>query len=762
MKKISNGILAIVMVILFSSTSVTALADIYDYIEIEEEYPTAQEDELLAGEEAIEEAEDIEEQKTSEKYADAIESNENEVEIFAEAAEFMPLNMVMVDTWDTLRTAVLSALAGDEVTIELENDITLPAGAAGNAIIIPAGLSVTLNGNGHTLTRAAAGQRHFVVHGTLRLYDVILSGSYPAVTGNHGGVQVNAEGHLIMGNGSAIRNNRNALGSQGGGVTVTGAGAVFTMDGGEISGNSAFTATASSGFVGGVFVQNGARFIMDGGVIHHNEGRLGGGVAINAAAAFGLGDTQFIMTGGEIRSNKSTLGGGVNVERGTFTMAGGTIHNNTATALGNPPSTILQANRGGGGVFLQNAGRFYMEGGTIRNNYSGNHGGGVMLLAGTAFDMISGTISDNTAETGDGGGVFATPTSTTDPIAANAYQNIIAAEGVFYGNAAGGGRFAIPSNAYTRSFGQLLNNYNINYRGTYQVYETDYPEIDDDIPDIEDEVPEIESNPAANCGSGSGAGQRRPRNETRPQGREGHPRETENQPPGGGWSQRPYYSSNDGRRADASRHYAFMVGFEDGTIRPEATTNRAEVAAMFFNLMSNEERAAFSQYDNPFPDVKQTSWYNNAVSATSNYGLFSGMPDGTFQPQRAITRAELTVVLANLKGETYGGVPLFNDIAEHWAQGHINMAVRNGWVNGFDGTFLPDKPVTRAEAASIINHVFNRLPESRHDLLPDMRIWPDNTNPEDWFYIHIQEATNSHYYTRRMDDIHEIWVRMIR
>ena len=440
----------------------------------------------------------------------------------------IPLSTAVVDSWSALRDAVNNPAVTE---IILENDITLPTGAAGNAIVVPLGRDVLLTsapGQAYTLTRVAGGQRHFWVDGTLRLENVELNGNYPAITANHGGVEVRAGGNLHMEDGSAIRYNRNTSGSQGGGVTVSGAGATFTMSGGEISGNSAFTATVNNGVVGGVFVQNGAVFTMNGGAIYDNAGRLGGGVTINSAAVFAVVDTRFIMNGGEIRNNTSTLGGGVNLERGTFTMTDGTIHSNAATGLGNPPSTTVQANRGGAGVFVQNAGRFYMEGGAIRDNSSGNHGGGVMLLAGTGltmesgairgntavsngggvhitnapFTMTGGAIVDNTAATngggiwlgtgnstanarlnmtggelsgntainGDGGGIFTSAYVYADPLPLTAYANILAAQGVFSGNTAGGGRFAPPLNAAAFSFGYLLNNDDINYRGTIRLH----------------------------------------------------------------------------------------------------------------------------------------------------------------------------------------------------------------------------------------------------------------------------------------------------
>jgi len=439
----------------------------------------------------------------------------------------------MVDTWAALSSAV--ATADMPTTIELINNISLPGGAANNAITIPAGHEITLTG-GYTITRTAAGQRHFIVNGTLILENITISGSSPAVTGNHGGISVNAGGSLYMEAGSTIRNNRQSAAAQAAGVNVSGAGASFVMNGGVISGN----ATTIAGGVGGVFVENSAVFIMNNGIINGNSGRLGGGVRIGTGAALpAYTATRFYMNGGEIYGNTGSLGGGINVEHGSFIMESGTIHGNTATGLDNAGTTLAN-NRGGGGVFIQNGGRFDMGGGSIYNNRSYQRGGGVHMLAGTTFamtgglidsntanrdvsnpnvlgithntgggvavqggefnmsggsvtrntansdgggiwvdlgtpttgarlDMTVGTVSYNTATTGDGGGVFANPTSTIDPLPANAYQNIVSAIGNFTGNTAGGGRFAPPSNAYTRHFGHLLNNYDINFRGPNQL-----------------------------------------------------------------------------------------------------------------------------------------------------------------------------------------------------------------------------------------------------------------------------------------------------
>jgi len=453
---------------------------------------------------------------------------ESPIQEIYEHISIAPLNTTFADSWATLREAVQSAVW--PTTIEIVHDIILPAGADGNAITIPVGHDITLTG-GHSIIRQAGTQRHFIVNGTLRLENVMLSGNYPIITANHGGIMVNAGGSLYMGEGSVIRNNR---ATNGAGVHVSGTNAQFIMDGGEISGNHAPAPTGSGG-VGGVFVENAAVFIMNGGVIYNNSGRLGGGVRVGTSAAFPPNtDTRMYMYGGEIYNNTGSVGGGINIERGTFVLEYGTIRNNTATGIANT-GLALAANRGGGGVFIQNDGIFNMNGGMIYDNHSHQRGGGVHVLGGV-FTMTGGTISDNTAQnniglspthntgggvavqdssifnmtggsitdntaiydgggiwldvgtpttgarlnmTGgsisnnvagdDGGGIFASPTSTTNILPLTAYQNILAAGGSFYGNIAGGGQFAPPINAYTRPFGYLLTNYDINFRGPNQL-----------------------------------------------------------------------------------------------------------------------------------------------------------------------------------------------------------------------------------------------------------------------------------------------------
>jgi len=216
--------------------------------------------------------------------------------------------------------------------------------------------------------------------------------------------------------------------------------------------------------------------------------------------------------------------------------------------------------------------------------------------------------------------------------------------------------------------------------------------------------------------------------------------------------------------------HAFLVGYSDGTVRPTANITRAEVATIFFRLMSDEDRAELWSQTNPFPDVAPERWYNNAVSTMAAGGFFTGRPNGTFAPDIPITRAEFVVVIARVMGAECDGVLRFPDTVGHWAETYINAAASEGWITGFpDGTFRPDQVLNRAEAAALINRKQERVAYSEEYKLEHMLRFPDNTNPNSWHYLYIKSATNS--YTSVLDGraydygyvsgLYESWVRLI-
>ena len=204
-------------------------------------------------------------------------------------------------------------------------------------------------------------------------------------------------------------------------------------------------------------------------------------------------------------------------------------------------------------------------------------------------------------------------------------------------------------------------------------------------------------------------------------------------------------------------HYAYIIGRGDGLVHPEAYITRAEVATIFFRLLDDATREQYMTKENSFSDVEKGMWFNAAVSTMAAMGIVNGYPDGDFHPNDYITRAQFAAIAArfDVAGNTTNAI--FTDIYDHWAQREINVAYNNGWILGYeDGSFRPDQNITRAEAITMINRVLQRVPEHKTDLLPDMVQWPDNMAPSKWYYLAIQEATNSHDYGRK-ESGYEYW-----
>ena len=202
-------------------------------------------------------------------------------------------------------------------------------------------------------------------------------------------------------------------------------------------------------------------------------------------------------------------------------------------------------------------------------------------------------------------------------------------------------------------------------------------------------------------------------------------------------------------------HYAYLLGYEDGTVRPNGSISRAEVATVLFRLLKDDVRTQNLTKDNAYSDVPDTAWYAAAVSTLSKMGVISGYPDGTFRPNAPITRAEFAAMIARFDETAKSADTPFTDISGHWAENAIGKAYGNGWVEGSSKTvFCPESNLTRAETATLLNRVLHRLPEKESDLLANQIVWPDN--PETfWGYLAIQEATNSHEYERKADGVHE-------
>ena len=206
-------------------------------------------------------------------------------------------------------------------------------------------------------------------------------------------------------------------------------------------------------------------------------------------------------------------------------------------------------------------------------------------------------------------------------------------------------------------------------------------------------------------------------------------------------------------------HYAYVVGYSDGTVRPNANISRAEVATIFFRLLKEDVRDGNLTAENTFADVTDGQWHNKAISTMAKLGVVKGRNAEAFDPDAPITRAEFATICARFDKTQISTSSNFTDISGHWAEKYIERAATLGWIAGYsDGTFRPSNYITRAEAMTMINRVLCRMPETESDLLPGMITWPDN-QPGTWYYLAVQEATNSHDYDRK-DAIHEKWTAL--
>ena len=208
-------------------------------------------------------------------------------------------------------------------------------------------------------------------------------------------------------------------------------------------------------------------------------------------------------------------------------------------------------------------------------------------------------------------------------------------------------------------------------------------------------------------------------------------------------------------------HYAYIVGYGNGEVRPQNSITRAEVASIFFRLLEDDVRDANYTRENNFTDVSNDAWYCSAVSTLSAMGILSGYPDAAFRPNASITRAEFAAIATRFDNNGDKTPVSFTDIIGHWAEGEITVAANHGWVSGYgDDTFRPQNQITRAETMSLVNRVLKRLPETPADLLPDMITWTDNADTSSWYYLPVQEATNSHYYEFKENSKHEKWTEL--
>ena len=208
-----------------------------------------------------------------------------------------------------------------------------------------------------------------------------------------------------------------------------------------------------------------------------------------------------------------------------------------------------------------------------------------------------------------------------------------------------------------------------------------------------------------------------------------------------------------------SDHFAYVIGYMDGNVRPYGLISRAETTTIFFRLLKDSVRDGNLLTSNTYTDVADDYWANTAISTMTGLGIVQGRSTTTFDPKAPITRAQFAAICARFDTGKSSGTQSFTDIKGHWAEKYIERAAELGWIKGFeDGSFRPDTYITRAQAMTMINRVLNRIPEDESDLLPGMNVWPD-CNPGNWFYLTVQEATNSHDFKHKAGS-YETWTGM--
>lgn len=230
--------------------------------------------------------------------------------------------------------------------------------------------------------------------------------------------------------------------------------------------------------------------------------------------------------------------------------------------------------------------------------------------------------------------------------------------------------------------------------------------------------------------------------------------------PAGEPAKEPFNKNANPRQLNRDDHFAYIKGYPDGTVRPEASLTRAEAAAILYRVMEKSCVERFHAESSSFRDVPDGKWYTTYVATLEKAGVIVDSKDGNFRPNDAITRAELASMLAQFANAT-GGTNTFSDVpATHWAADYIAAAVRSGWIQGYpDGTFRPEQTIKRAEMTAMVNRALGRDPQSASDLLEGMKTWKDNANPTAWFYLDIQEAANGHTYARKTGG--EYWTGLV-
>lgn len=507
-----------------------------------------------------------------------------------------------------------------------------------------------------------------------------------------------------------IQNSTVALnigGDQGGGIVAYSMGEL-TLDHAEITDNNA-------SFGGGIFAlctaaANTHITLQNGSSINKNEAANGAGIAICNLLETKNNAILTIKSGSELYGNKATngYGGGIYSQSATITIGENTTNpdSDEKESLTNNNGASICNNQAsyGGGIYGVTSNIILAEDNALYNNAAQKAGDDLFLNDRTTFTLPKATDMSG------------------DKILASDGKEIT---GWFYDgwvkrNAEGTGWDAIS-------------------RWGKEVDGSKY--YDEYTPIAEETTPmalKAAYKPAPPSSGGGGGGGHRPK-----------PKPTVEIP------------DDDALGLNNTDHFAYIVGYGNGEVQPQNSITRAEVAAIFFRLLEDGIRNENFTHQNDFSDVAADAWYCSSVSTLSRMGIIAGYPDGTFRPNAPITRAEFAAIATRFDNNGDKTPVNFTDIIGHWAEGEITVAANHGWVSGYgDDTFRPQNQITRAETMSLVNRVLKRLPETPADLLPDMITWTDNADTSSWYYLPVQEATNSHYYEFKENSKHEKWTEL--
>ena len=510
-----------------------------------------------------------------------------------------------------------------------------------------------------------------------------------------------------------------------------------------ISGNK--VSDSKNGIGGGMYVGTTSNLTLRNSKLLNNDGASQGG----AIVAYSAGTIE--LDGVSISENTAASGAGI---LALCTAVGNTnIHLLNGTAIDKNTATGY-----GGGIYanaLANTLSVTVENSSVSGNTAAGGAGIFTYKSGSAVinvDLQSGAVMhNNNAVTNMGGAIYAY----------NAANINIAKNSAVYNNTAktagddllfNGATFTLP-NAKDMSGDRILSSNKAEITGWYhdgwfkwnaaaQDGKGGYEEIGRWTVETADEYTPVENDShavslkAATKKSSSGGG--------------------------GGGGRKPTVTIPDDvpTGLNGDDHYAYIVGYPNGNVEPNGNITRAEVATIFFRLLTEKVRTANSTQSNSLSDVTRGQWFNHAVSTLSSMGIVKGHNDGTFAPNAPITRAEFAAIAARFDDKNRDTSSKFTDIASHWAKNEIGIAANKGWINGYpDGTFRPNQYITRAEAMTLVNRVLNRLPENSSDLLDSMIKWPDNSDASAWYYLAVQEATNSHYYKTKENKF-EKWTEL--